>query len=282
MQKFRSISLFILIAMGFCATHALGDSVNQAQICYLPEYSQVRYSQVTSLAKGAPTKVISYGSQSDQIAELWLPAESNGPAPLVIFVHGGCWLNEYNIQHSHAFSTALAKSGYAVWSIEYRREGNSENGWPVGLLDILLAIDFVSTLDQQLVDRNQSVLLGHSLGGYLALLAGAQRTHLIQAVVGLAAITDLQDYAKGDTNCQQAARQLMLGGSQQENATAMRRLHRNTILMHGDADKIVPITHADLEKTKKEVIAGAGHFDFIHPGSPAFQQLLTRLAKLYP
>ena len=82
---------------------------------------------------------MSYAGQPQQYGELWLP-EGIGPFPVVVFVHGGCWLNAFDITHTHAASTALAQAGYAVWSLEYRRVGDPGGGWPGTFDDISLGV----------------------------------------------------------------------------------------------------------------------------------------------
>jgi len=55
-----------------------------------------------------------------------------------------------------------------------------------------------------------TVVVGHSAGGHLALLAGSELPEL-KAVVGLAAITDIVAYSEGQNSCQQATPQFMGG-----------------------------------------------------------------------
>ena len=40
----------------------------------------------------SPTEKIAYGPDPMQFGELWLP-EGKGPFPVVLIVHGGCWLS---------------------------------------------------------------------------------------------------------------------------------------------------------------------------------------------
>ncbi|HET8817455.1 MAG TPA: alpha/beta hydrolase [Pseudidiomarina sp.] len=254
------------------------------------EYSatepQVTYSAVTELPTGTPLDSFSYGDSPHQFAELWLPREATpeNPVPVVAFVHGGCWLSAYDSKHTHALATALTQRGYAVWSIEYRRTGETGGGWPYSMLDVQAGLRALQAAAPAELDRSKVVLAGHSAGGHLALLA-AQETELnLQAVIGLAAITDMAAYGAGDSGCEQAATSFMGGDPAQlpvEYMVASPSQHPavdNTILLYSEADTIVPVAQANaLPEARKMAIPAAGHFDFVHPGTPAFEQFVSLL-----
>ena len=127
--------------------------------------------------------------------------------------------------------------------------------------------------------------VGHSAGGRLALLAGAQLPDA-KAIVGLAAITDVVSYSRGDNSCQQATRAFFGGDYEsrpdayREGNPAGRPLHANSVLLHGDAEVIVPPEQARLQGASTKTLEGAGHFDWIHPGTRAFQLLLSTLEEV--
>ncbi|MEM7358448.1 MAG: alpha/beta fold hydrolase [Pseudomonadota bacterium] len=262
-------------------------------ICYLPENSNVSYSSILELPVDSPAEVISYGDDPLQFAELWLPYNKSEERkfPLLIFIHGGCWLNQFDIKHTHAFSTALANAGYAVYSIEYRRTGDDGGGWPGSYADIRQAIQFAGTLTDYPLDLSQLIVAGHSAGGHLALLIGSDaefaKESNITGVVGLAPIVDIEAYALGSNSCQTATPQFM-GATPGElpdvyNAAnpARQTLHPETMLLHGKLDSIVPLAQSQDSKSPLQQIDEAGHFDLIHPGTPAFQALLKYLAGAY-
>lgn len=271
----------------------------EGQFCYLPTLSNVAYSSIAELPVGNPNEVIAYGAEPFQFAELWLPPtvklnddqaqhEPLRRAPLVVLVHGGCWLNSFDITHTHALSTALSHSGYAVWSVEYRRTGDLGGGWPGSYNDIKSAVAYLPQLAEYPVDLKNIAIAGHSAGGHLALLAGADDLYDFKAVIGLAAIVDLAKYAQGENSCQTATPAFM-GGTVEEVADAYRAadpaertLHQSTILLHGDQDTIVPLAHAQSSARKHRLIEGAGHFDMVHPGTQSFRALLQELARAFP
>ncbi len=252
------------------------------------------YNLVSQLPYRLAQHKISYGEDESQYGLLWLTDESHQNDTLVLLIHGGCWLTPYDIQHTFPMATAISQAGYNVWSLEYRRTGDSGGGWPITYQDIKAGVSAVDQLQVHGVSPKQIIVVGHSAGGHLALLVARDKAKLISehinlTAVGLAAISDLATYSKGDNGCQKAGMQFM--GGELEN---MREAYREAnpinhvisapiVLMHGEKDPIVSIeqsrqfTAAELTRIE---IKDAGHFDWVHPGSPAFVRLLDQLRLL--
>jgi acetyl esterase/lipase len=245
-----------------------------------PVLSIVSYQSVMDLDVSEPAQVLSYGSDPLQFAEFW-PAVTGEPAQaLILLVHGGCWLNAFDLTHARPLAAALASNGYDVWSLEYRRTGDAGGGWPGSLDDVIEGA-------RLLLDRSSTrpaILIGHSAGGHLALLT-AERTS-VDGVIGLAAITDVTRYASGSNSCQQATYAFMGGMPAERSAEyaaadlGNRPLNVPVHLLHGEADEIVPTPHAGLPGAKSTLQPGAGHFDWIHPDSAAFATLLAALREM--
>ena len=174
---------------------------------------QLTFTQLAALPARPPDHRIPYGDDSLQFGNLRLP-KGPGPHPVVLFIHGGCWLSQYNITHAAPFEQALADSGYAVWSIEYRRTGNPGGGWPGTFNDIAKGADFLRELaPRYALDLNRVIASGHSAGGEFALWL-ASRSKLsresplfasdpirIHGVLGLAPAPDLEGlHASGVCN----------------------------------------------------------------------------------
>ena len=101
----------------FCALVVAAAHVARAQ-------KLISASEIGSLAAGPPDQKVAYGAAPQQFGNLRIP-KGRGLHPVVIFIHGGCWLSQYDISHAGSIEQALADSGYAVWSIEYRRVGDA-------------------------------------------------------------------------------------------------------------------------------------------------------------
>ncbi|QIJ63818.1 alpha/beta hydrolase [Streptomyces sp. JB150] len=229
----------------------------------------------------APDATAAYGDHPDQVIDFYVPrgTEPAGPtslAPLVVVLHGGAWRAPYDRRHISPFAGFLARRGFAVASVEYRRgapegaaggarEGGADGPhaagrWPDTFDDVAAALDALPALARGAVpqaDPGRTVLTGHSAGGHLALWAAAR--HLLPAdapwrtdgpaplrgVVALAPIADFTVADKLDV-CGGAVRQL-LGG---QDAFAERQPYADpalllptgiaTTLVQGRTDRDVP------------------------------------------
>jgi acetyl esterase/lipase len=181
---------------------------------------------VVGLSSPAPDLKLHYGDLPLQFGHLRLPA-GDGPFPVVVFIHGGCWLAEYGIGHVGPLEVALADLGFAVWSLEYRRVGDDGGGWPGTFLDVGLGADHLRALaEDHPLDLDRVLAAGHSAGGHLALWLAARdkippgadlfadRPLRVHGVVGLAPAADLEGLHEQGT-CGNVVDRLM-GGSPAE------------------------------------------------------------------
>ncbi|MEM7420521.1 MAG: alpha/beta hydrolase [Pseudomonadota bacterium] len=134
-----------------------------------PMRTQVGYGELLSLETRPSDSTITYGDDPLQRVEVWRATAPINKA--LVFIHGGCWLNAYDLNHAKGLYHALAEKGITTYAVEYRRTGDEGGGWPGSLHDVTAGI--TASLDD--VARNNSkqtvVLAGHSAGGHLALLA---------------------------------------------------------------------------------------------------------------
>ncbi|MDX2416665.1 MAG: alpha/beta hydrolase [Xanthomonadales bacterium] len=272
-----------------CLTLLLFIFMDTSESSEVSVTANVSYKSVTGLSFVPADKKLVYGDANPELQYglLWLPKNlaSSETAPLIVLIHGGCWLNAYDVQHSFPLSSALAEAGYAVWSLEYRRTGDAGGAWPGSFEDVRQGLAFTSHLKDYPVDLDQIIIMGHSAGGHLALLAASENQN-VTAVIGLAAITDIVGYSKGKNSCQTASIDFM-GGTYEQNLKAYkaanpasRPLHTKTTLLYGDIDSIVPLEQSQLPGASAVMFEGAGHFDWVHPGTGAHQVLLSTLENL--
>ncbi|MBZ9643983.1 alpha/beta hydrolase [Streptomyces sp. PSKA30] len=223
-----------------------------------------------------PDAVAAYGDHPDQVIDFYAPRGEAGPgglAPLVVVLHGGAWRAPYDRRHVTPFADFLARRGFAVANVEYRRgaegadssAGSGGGGpvagrWPETFDDVAAALDALPALVREALpqaDPRRTVLTGHSAGGHLALWAAARhvlpadapwrtdRPAPLRGVVALAPIADFTVADKLDV-CGGAARQLLGGGLE----FAERRPYADpalllptgiaTTLVQGRTDIVVP------------------------------------------
>ncbi|MEZ5040389.1 MAG: alpha/beta hydrolase [Saprospiraceae bacterium] len=273
------------------------------------EAQLMRVADVLSLPVNAPDLRSAYGPDSLQFGELRLP-EDKGLHPVVVIIHGGCWLNAYDLHLMDPMATALTQAGYATWNLEYRRVGDEGGGWPGTFLDIAAGLNHLRELASgHDLDLSRIVVIGHSAGGHLALwLAGQHQLPgdseiftrdlvPISGVVSLAGITDPVTYLVREGQSCGTAVSGLLGGFpedlprryQEASPLALAPLGVRHILITGEEDPIVPLAHispyTDLAqekgaKIKSIAVPGAGHFEVIAPGSNAWKEVEKAIRKL--
>jgi len=220
-----------------------------------------------------PARTDSYGKASEQVIDFYFPNEL--VKPLVILIHGGFWRPEYDRKHLTPLSQALATSGWPVALIEYRRI--------IGNPDVTIA-DIESAIVKLTSDFGSVILLGHSAGGHLALLAGNRFP--VVGVIALAPITDLIRAEELDLD--EGAVSDFLG------APAKLRSDLNPMqinapkipvqLLHGADDLRVPIelsrnyiSHMNSNNIEFTEFPELGHFEFIDPKHAIYQVLCGKL-----
>lgn len=133
-----------------------------------------------------PDARIHYGDDPLQFGDLRLPP-GGGPHPVAILIHGGCWKAEFDIRHSSKLAAAIAKSGIATWSLEYRRVGHAGGGWPGTFTDIGRGADHLRALaGDHALDLERVISMGHSAGGHLALWLAARSRIPVDVDIGMA------------------------------------------------------------------------------------------------
>jgi acetyl esterase/lipase len=253
----------------------------------------VSWHEIMALTRDVADHRIRYGQAPEQFGELRLP-NGRGPHPVIIFIHGGCWLNEYGVDHVAPMSRALANEGYAVWTPEYRRVGDTGGGWPRTFEDISCCFKVLGDLAPEHGLRlDRIVAMGHSAGGHLALWLAAcgnikapgnfynHHALPLHGAIALAGISDLLAYEKTGNDCSLSLPGL-LGGS--SSAVPQRWAQADPMqllpfgipvkLIHGQLDSIVPLAQSEgMAKAgggELIVVKGAGHFDMVSPHADAW------------
>ncbi|WP_415947362.1 alpha/beta hydrolase family protein [Streptomyces sp. KLOTTS4A1] len=266
-----------------------------------------------------PDGSAAYGEHPDQVVDFYAPRGSTlGPlVPLVVLLHGGAWRAPYDRRHVTPLADFLARRGFAVANVEYRRGSSipAQGGvhvagrWPETFDDVAAALDALPGLVREHLpqaDPRRTVLTGHSAGGQLALWAASRHvlpeaspwhapypTHL-RGVVALAPIADFA-LARELRVCNDATVQLLGGKEKFEERAALSDPAAllpsgiATVLVQGREDADVPFAvaeaYADAAAKKGEIVGltlleGVGHFPLIDPASDACALVAEEIAQL--
>ena len=276
-------------------------------ICAPVGAQQLTFPQLASLTAPPPDHRIAYGPGPLQFGNLRLPKRP-GPHPVVLFIHGGCWLSQYDIAHAAPFEQALADSGFAVWSLEYRRVGNEGGGWPGTFTDIAQGADYLRELaPRYALDLSRVIASGQSAGGHFALWLAARPKipptsplHAadplkVRGVLALAPAPDLEGLHTAGT-CGNVIDKLM-GGSPADHpdryaAASTMQLAPVGVpqqLVIGDLDRTwAPIGRAYVARatavgdTMFQVVEApeSGHFDLLAPVTTTWPLVMNALKQL--
>ncbi|MCX4486208.1 alpha/beta hydrolase [Streptomyces anulatus] len=201
----------------------------------------------------APDRSAAYGDHPDQVVDFYAPRDGRTGAPLVVLLHGGAWRAPYDRAHVSPLADFLARRGFAVASVEYRRGGDDipqqrDGGestrasgaapvagrWPETFDDVAAAMDAMPVLAARELpgaDVRRIVVTGHSAGGHLALWAAARHVlpegspwrlpapPPLRGVVALAPIADFTVAAELGV-CGGAVAQLLGGEAEFEDRAA--------------------------------------------------------------
>jgi acetyl esterase/lipase len=227
--------------------------------------------------------------------DLYLPA-GNGPAPAVVFLHGGGWRLGSRRSGGPAFPgpslfEEAAQAGLAVASVDYRLSG--EAVWPAQLHDAKAAVRWLRARAAELaVDGSRVAAWGESAGGHLAALLGLTAddaglegdvgvtgpSSAVAAVAAWYAPTDLAGFAAdaGADPLDPATREAQLLGAppatvpdaaaQGSPLTHVSPAASPFLLLHGEADRFVP--HAQSERLAAALRAAGAEVELhTYPGA---------------
>jgi acetyl esterase/lipase len=102
--------------------------------------------------------------------DVYLPAESRGPRPAVMFIHGGGWSGGSRDHYTSA-AKRLADSGWVTATIDYRLV--PDGVFPHAVQDCLCALSYLRAhADELEIDPQRIAVMGYSAGGHLSSLLG--------------------------------------------------------------------------------------------------------------
>jgi acetyl esterase/lipase len=240
-----------------------------------------------------------YGKAPQQFGDLRLPKGPAGVAfPVVVVLHGGCWLAEYGHEYMGHLSADLTAGGVATWTLEYRRLGEEGGGWPGTFDDIADGIDHLRQLARDYpLDLGRVVVTGHSAGGHLALWAGGRgrlstgsplhRPNPLP-LAGLVPIAGLTDLTLPGTACDAELPRIRgpLESLTETSPRAMLPLGVPVTLIQGEADTAVPALQATSyataaaakgDRPQLVLLPDADHFVVVDPTSSVWPRIRAEI-----
>jgi acetyl esterase/lipase len=244
------------------------------------------------------TKIVrdlAYGPHERNKLDLYIPP-SDGPLPLVVWVHGGGW--EKGSKAGGGPSLDLLAKGYAVASINYRL--SQQAVFPAQIVDCKAAIRYLRSVAKEYnLDPDHVGVWGMSAGGHLVALLGAtgdaafppgpgepKLSGAVQAVCDWFGPADFLHWGELTLTSPAARRESslsrLLGGlvpdrmdlaKQASPVTHVCKSCAPFFICHGDRDWLVPLQQSEAldaalkaagVESKLVVVRGGGH------GGPAF------------
>jgi acetyl esterase/lipase len=227
--------------------------------------------------------------------DIYRRRDAETPQPTLVFYHGGGWIGGTK-EGSFMSVMPWLEMGWNVVNVEYRMARVALA--PAAVEDALCALRYVvNNAKNANIDPNRIVVSGESAGGHLALAVGMIPTSAgltaicagggfagnetnvpkVAAVINWYGISDVNDMLAGANARSYAVQWIGSGKNRDDIAKAMSpltyvRASLPPILsIHGDADPIVPYSHAmrlhdalNKANTPNELltITGGGHGNF--------------------
>lgn len=245
------------------------------------------------------------GPDSLQFGDLWLP-DKRGPHPVVILIHGGCWLGQYpGVALTNPMAEALMNAGFAVWNIEYRRIGHDGGGYPGTFLDVANAADYLRKFSETYrLNFDTIIAAGHSAGGHLATWLAARENIpsdsplyienpiAINKVISLAGINDLKHYAEyGSSPCGENSVEQLVNLTERGDSAYEDTSPSNLLPFSADHTEIVASFDSPVPpffgkrfvdqvtelggKATLVLLPEAGHYEMIAPWSEEWEKVLN-------
>ncbi len=268
-------------------------SAQPAQPPRPPGDALLKWPDLLSRPKPAPTATIRYGADPLQVVDVWVP-EGRGPHATVLMVHGGCWQTEIAERDLMNWAAEdLRRRGIAVWNIEYRGIDRPGGGYPGTFVDVAAAADAMRIHARRFrLDTRRVVAVGHSAGAHLALWLAARKnlpassplhgsTPLpISTVISLGGLPDLEEASRISNGCGlEPSAKLADGHYGETSIPRLAPLGVPQLLINGLQDRIIPTKMATSYQSRMQAagdrvdvrwVDRTGHVELIAPGSDSW------------
>lgn len=207
---------------------------------------------------------IMYGPYASSFADIYYPELKNeNNSTLVSLYHGGYYKKEHDLYLMEPLAEDLVNEGYTVANVEYVRVGEGSNNFTM-ITNVLASFAEIASK----VPHEKTAVIGHSAGGYYALMImmGKQLPHAFMVenaitpnvVIAQAPLTDLWRGQKERLSDDGDAIEKFIDDTPAEN-----------IVKH-HYDKISPISYAVPEESQLLIVHGFKDIDVPYAHSESF------------
>lgn len=212
---------------------------------------------------------VSYGSDSDQKYDIYLPADRTKQATKIfVLVHGGSWISgDKNDMDFMVSLLQLNFPDYAIVNINYRLASLTRNAFPMQIDDIKQVVSHLQSNSNTYQISNNLAFIGVSAGAHLSMLYTykydtSAYVEMVCSIVGPTNFTDTNYINNPDYANFAAGIQLITGVNYIDNPGYYEDLSPYhivtssappTILFYGGQDELIPTSqgvdmHAKLDE----------------------------------
>lgn len=283
---------WLFVCLAITAVVATRSNTAEAQLSDTTAF----LADLSNQYRVVPNVVYHTANNHENKLDLYLPADADGPVPVLMMIHGGGWvLGTKESQFLRAMP--YLEKGWAVVNVTYRLVQVSRA--PAAVEDCLCALQWIAgNAEAYGFDLSRIVTTGNSAGGHLALTTGMIPASAglgrecasgsftgpstipsvdVAAIINWYGITDVGDLTKGANTKGYAVQWLGSLANHTDVArltsplTYVREGLPPVLTIHGDADPIVPYEqgvrlHEALKRvdvaSELHTVSGGGHGGF--------------------
>ncbi len=188
----------------------------------------------------------------------FLRPSSGNTHPLIVFIHGGGWISGDRADFRDVAEAYVAQ-GYAAALIQYRLA--PLHPFPAAVEDVQSFVRFARENGSELdINPDRIASFGSSAGGHLALMLGVSdepvngTSSRVQTVIDFCGLTDLTNYRERHFDISWSFLEQFMAEPYEGNEELFRKASpltlvdaksAPTLIIHGEADDIVPIAQSE-------------------------------------
>jgi acetyl esterase/lipase len=239
------------------------------------------------------------GEGRKELMDIYRPSTPKpGGYPAILVIHGGGWVGgKRDAAREMQMGDVFAKAGFVAASIDYKLTEGDTPSWPQNLYDCKTAVRFLrKNAAKYDINPDRMGVIGGSAGGHLSLLVAytganpkldppgpyGEYSTKVHAVVDLYGVPLMDAHHTGRNMLKNLASEETYRAASP--VTYVSRDSPPTLILHGTADKTVPIAWSDeFEKLLQQRgttyiykrVEGAPHTFLINSKYGDFRDLIT-------